>query len=151
MNQMAQAYDAEQMTQPAVFELFFRKMPTARNYLMAAGLDDVLDFLETFHFTADDLAYLNTLELFSPSFLDRLRNLRFTGDVFAMPEGTLVFPNEPLVQVVAPIPERIGRDFRPEPDSFSTVVAAKAARVVTAAEGEVMSLAHAAPTAPMQR
>jgi nicotinate phosphoribosyltransferase len=133
---MAQAYDAEHMAEPAVFELFFRKMPKDRNYLMAAGLDDVLRFLETFRFTEDDLAYLRERNLFSESFLDRLGQVRFTGDVFAMPEGTPVFPNEPLIQIVAPVLEaQLVETYVLNQIHFQSVIAAKAARVVTAAEG----------------
>ena len=133
---MAQAYDAEQMNAVAVFELFFRKIPHARNFVMAAGLDDVLSFLEAFHFTNDDLAYLSKLGLFSTAFLDRLGQLRFTGDVFALPEGTLVFPHEPLVQVVAPMIEaQLVETLILNQIHFQSVAATKAARVVTAAAG----------------
>ena len=100
---MAQAYAAEQMDQAAVFELMFRKMPERRNFIVAAGIGDVLEFLSTFRFTAVELDYLRDRGEFSKAFLERLEGLRFTGDVYAVPEGTPVFPNEPIVQVIAPI------------------------------------------------
>jgi nicotinate phosphoribosyltransferase len=136
---MAQAYDAEGMDQWAAFELFFRKMPVGRNYLVAAGLEDVLAYLENQHFTDDDLAYLRQQGLFAGPFLDRLKNLRFTGDVDAMPEGTAVFPGEPLVRVAAPVVEaQIVETFVLNQVHFQTVVAAKASRVVTAAAGRAV-------------
>src|SRR5438094_10506532 len=76
---MARAYDAEGMARPAAFELAFRKMPAGRNYLLAAGLDDVLAYLEHFRFTDDDLVYLGGLGQFPAAFLERLKRLRFTG------------------------------------------------------------------------
>src|SRR3990172_356457 len=102
---MAQAYYAERMDQLAVFELAFREMPETRNYIVAAGFQDVLEFLIGFQFHAGDLDYLRGRRQFSKEFLAHLEGLRFTGEVYAVPEGTLVFPNEPLLQVVAPIIE----------------------------------------------
>jgi nicotinate phosphoribosyltransferase len=136
---MAQAYDAEGMDRPAVFELFFREMPPERNYIVAAGLEDVLAYLEQFRFHDDDLAYLRQQGLFADAFLDRLRELRFTGDVYAVPEGTVVFPNEPLVQVVAPLLEaQLVETLVLNQIHFQTVAATKAARVVTAAAGRMV-------------
>ncbi len=133
---MAGAYHAEKMDAPAVFELFFRDLPDDRNYVLAAGLDDVLDYLEHWHFSADDLAYLSSQANFSPDFLDRLRHLRFTGDVCAVPEGTIVFQNELIVQVRAPIIEgQIVETFVLNQTHFQSVIATKAARVVSAAAG----------------
>ncbi|HEY8506367.1 MAG TPA: hypothetical protein VIL46_17415, partial [Gemmataceae bacterium] len=124
---MARAYVAEGMGATAVFELFFREMPAARNYLVAAGLEDVLAYLEEFRFTDDDLAYLRGRGQFDEPFLERLRALRFTGDVYAMPEGTPVFANEPLVQVVAPILEaQLVETLVLNQVHFQTVAAAKA-------------------------
>jgi nicotinate phosphoribosyltransferase len=102
---MAQAYQTEGMDQLGVFELAFREMPRNRNYIVAAGFQDVLDFLTAFHFSAEELDYLRGNGEFSEAFLKGLERLRFTGDVYAVPEGTLVFPNEPLLQVIAPIAE----------------------------------------------
>jgi nicotinate phosphoribosyltransferase len=136
---MAQAYAATGKEEPAVFELFIREMPAERNYLVAAGLDDVLSYLENLHFTEDDLAYLDRGGLFSRAFLDRLKSLRFTGDVYAVPEGTVVFPNEPLVQVAAPLLEaQLIETLVLNQVHFQTVAATKAARVVTAAAGRAI-------------
>jgi nicotinate phosphoribosyltransferase len=102
---MAEAYWAEGMSDTAVFETFFRKLPEGRSYLLAAGLEDVLDFLEALRFEEQDLQYLRGLGLFRDEFLEWLAGVRFTGDVWAVPEGTMLFPNEPIVQVIAPIVE----------------------------------------------
>lgn len=96
---MAQACLAEGMTETAVFDLIFRKVPERRDYLLAGGIPDALDFLSEFGFTADDLNWLRTQPGYSESFLDSLGDLRFTGDVYAVPEGTPMFPNEPLIEV----------------------------------------------------
>jgi nicotinate phosphoribosyltransferase len=133
---MAQAYAAEHMDQMAVFELAFRKMPRNRNYIVAAGIGDVLDFLSDFRLDDQELDYLRQSHLFSEVFLSRLKDLRFTGDVHALSEGTLVFPNEPIVQVVAPILEaQLMETFILNQIHFQSLAAAKAARVVEAAKG----------------
>ncbi len=133
---MAQAYDAEGMDQTAVFELLFRKMPGDRNYFVAAGLDDVLAYLENFEVTSDDVGWLRRQGMFGEPFLERLMRLRFRGDVCALREGTLVFPGEPLLQVVAPILEaQIVEMLVLNQIHFQTVAATKASRVVLAAAG----------------
>ncbi|MBZ5635997.1 MAG: nicotinate phosphoribosyltransferase [Acidobacteriia bacterium] len=133
---MAQAYAAEGMDRLAVFELTFRKMPANRNYIVAAGISDVLDFLATFRFSGEELEYLRARHGFSDAFLRQLENLRFTGDVYAIPEGTPVFPNEPLVQVIAPILEaQLMETLVLNQVHFQSLAAAKAARVVEAARG----------------
>jgi nicotinate phosphoribosyltransferase len=136
---MAQAYQAERMDQLAVFELAFREMPQNRNYIVASGFQDVLDFLTGFHFSAEELGYLRGSGDFSEAFLKRLEHLRFTGNVYAVPEGTLVFPNEPLLQVIAPIAEaQLIETFVLNQIHFQSVAATKAARVVTAAQGRTV-------------
>ena len=133
---MAQAYFEEGLSEDAVFSLFVRRLPPRRNYLLACGLDDVLAFLETFRFDAAALAYLESLQRFSSRFLRFLEQLRFTGDVYAMPEGTPVFATEPLLEVVAPITEaQLVETFVMNQVHLQTVVASKAARVVEAARG----------------
>jgi nicotinate phosphoribosyltransferase len=133
---MAQAYDAEGQDQRAVFELSFRKLPAERNYLVAAGLGDLLTYLEEMRFRDDELAYLRGQGQFTDAFLNRLKKLRFTGDVYAALEGTPVFPAEPLVQVVAPILEaQLIETLVLNQVHFQTVAATKAARIVTAAAG----------------
>lgn len=136
---MAQAYWAEGMSETAVFETFFRKLPPSRSYLMAAGLPDVLDFLEDFRFEEQDLEYLRGLNLFRDAFLQWLSELRFTGDVWAVPEGTVVFPNEPIVQVIAPIAEaQLVETLVLNQIHVQSVLATKAARVVDAARGRMV-------------
>jgi nicotinate phosphoribosyltransferase len=133
---MAQAYQAEGMTETAVFELFFREMPETRSFVMTAGVREVLDYVENWHFTERDIAYLEKQGQFSESFLGRLGRLRFTGDIWAMPEGTPVFENEPIVQVVAPVVEaQILETFILNQVHFQSIAATKSARVVMAAKG----------------
>ena len=136
---MAQAYWAEGQSDIAVFETFFRKLPRGRSYIMAAGLADVLDFLETFSFDEDDLRYLRGAGVFSEEFLAWLSTVRFTGDVWAVPEGTVVFPNEPIVQVIAPIIEaQLVETFVLNQMHLQSVLASKAARVVDAARDRMV-------------
>ena len=99
---MAAGYFANGLTAPATFSLYARPHPK-RGFFVAAGLAPVLDHLTAFGFSDDDLAYLETSHLFLPEFLDYLRDLAFTGDVRAMDEGTLFFPDEPILEVTAPM------------------------------------------------
>ncbi len=133
---MARAYAAEGMEAGAVFEVFFRELPPARNYVVACGLADALAFLEDLRFRDEDLEYLRGRDEFPPEFLERLARLRFTGDVHAVPEGTVVFPNEPVIQVCAPLIEaQLMETYVLNQVHFQSVVASKAARMVTAARG----------------
>lgn len=133
---MAQAYFEEEMLDQAVFSLFVRRLPERRNYLLACGLDDVLAFLETLRFDAAALTYLDSLGRFSPRFLEYLEHLRFTGDVYAMAEGTPLFANEPILEVVAPIAEgQLLEALVMNQIHLQTVLASKAARIVEAAQG----------------
>jgi nicotinate phosphoribosyltransferase len=136
---MAQAYYAESMDQLAVFELAFRRLPHNRNFLVAAGFVDVLDFLTAFHFSTNDLEYLRSRREFSEEFLECLGSLKFSGDVYAVPEGTIIFPNEPLLQVIAPIVEaQLIETFVLNQIHFQSIATTKAARVVAAAEGRAV-------------
>ncbi|ORA79988.1 nicotinate phosphoribosyltransferase [Mycobacterium malmoense] len=136
---MAQAYLAEHVSGTAVFETMYRKLPHGRSYVMAAGLSDVLDFLEAFQFQPEDIDYLRGLRLFTEEFLQSLSAVRFTGDVWAVPEGTVVFPHEPIVQVIAPILEaQLAETFVVNQIHLQSVLASKAARVVDAARGRMV-------------
>jgi nicotinate phosphoribosyltransferase len=136
---MLQAYVVEGMTETAVFDLFARHLPEHRNYLIAAGLETALDFLENLRFGAESLQYLDSLGKFSPEFLDYLAGFRFTGDVYAVPEGTVVFANEPILEVSAPLPQaQVVETLLLNQVHYQTVVASKAARVVTAAGGRAV-------------
>lgn len=134
---MLEAYAANGMTETAVFELFMRKLPNDRGFLMAAGLEQVVEFLETMRFTAEELAWLRSAGGFSPRFVDELAALRFTGDVDALPEGSVFFPDEPVLQVIAPLPQAQLVETRLiNLAHFQTIIASKAARMVLAAPGK---------------
>ena len=136
---MAQAYVAEGLSGTAVFETFFRNLPPHRSYVVAAGLSAVLDFLEALRFDEADIRHLRSLGGFRDAFLNRLGTLRFTGDVWAVPEGTIVFANEPILQVVAPIVEaQLVETFVINQIHLQSVIASKAARVVEAARGRTV-------------
>lgn len=133
---MAQAFHAEGMNATATFELYFRKPGGERNYIVACGLDAAAAFLEDLHFAPRDIDYLAALGTFSGEFLDRLAALRFTGDAFAVPEGTVVFSNEPVLQIVAPLIEaQLIETYLLNQVHFASLAASKAARVVSAAAG----------------
>ena len=134
---MVEAYLADGETGPAVFEFLVRRLPDRRGFLVAAGLEQALEFLETLRFPPDELGWLGTTKRFSQRLLDYLAALRFTGDVHAMPEGTVFFGNEPILRVVAPLPEAQLIETRLiNLLHFETLIASKAARMVLAAEGK---------------
>jgi nicotinate phosphoribosyltransferase len=136
---MLKSYYELGMTGEATFEFFFRRMSDRRNVLVCAGLEPALAFLETLRFTEADLAWLGSDGGFESGFVDRLRSLRFTGTVEAMPEGTLVFPDEPLLRIVAPLPEaQLVESRLVALLHYSTIVASKAARCVLAAPGRTL-------------
>ena len=133
---MAQSYYARGMEREAVFELTARRLPPGWNFLICAGVERVLEHVRELRFSEEDLAYLATLPQFEPWFIKRLRRFRFTGEIWAVAEGTAVFPPAPLLQVVAPLPEaQIIETFALNQVSFATLIASKAARAVIAAEG----------------
>jgi len=130
---MLQAYFREDMDAPAVFDLFVRRLGE-RNYLLACGLDTVLTFLEALCFTDEEIAYLAEQEEFEDDFIDYLSDFRFTGDVYALAEGTPVFADEPIIEVVAPIAEaQLVETYLLNQITFQTGLASKAVRVVQAA------------------
>jgi len=134
---MLQAYFDGRMNDTAVFEFFVRRLPPERNFLVAAGLEQVLDYLEGLRFSAPDIATLRATGIFGGEFLDSLRELRFTGDVEAVPEGTLVFGDEPLMRVTAQLPEaQLVESRLINLLHFQTLIASKAARCVLAAPGK---------------
>ena len=134
---MLQAYHRQRMHDVAVFEFFVRQLPADRNFLIAAGLEQVLDYLEALHFEPDELEWLAQTGRFQPEFLRFLSPLRFTGDVHAMPEGTVFFPHEPILRVTASLPEAQLIESRIiNLLQFQTLIASKAARCVLAAPGK---------------
>jgi nicotinate phosphoribosyltransferase len=134
---MAASYHAEGMNQPATFDLFFRDLPPTRNFLVSCGLEQALRYLEQLRFEESDVAYLRSLGQFSEDFLDFLGFLEFTGDVWAVPEGEVVFPPAPVLSVTAPlIQAQIVETYLLNCMNFSTAVASKAARVSVACQGK---------------
>jgi nicotinate phosphoribosyltransferase len=131
---MAQAYFQSQRLAPATFSLFVRSYPPNRSYFVAAGLQDVLEFLEQFKIGAAGIDYLHSRRMFTDDFLDFLQGLKFTGEVWAIPEGRLFFKDEPVVEVTAPIVEaQIVETFIINQINFQSLIATKAARCVYAA------------------
>ena len=123
-----------------IFEMFVRKLPRNRSYLVAAGLEQVLYFLMNVKFNEGQLSYLKSLEVFKDmgeDFFEYLRNFKFTGNVWAVPEGTILFPNEPMIRVEAPIIEaQIVETYILSMMNFQSLIATKASRIVTAAKGK---------------
>ena len=133
---MAASYLRRGMNEPATFSLFVRRLPPNRGFLVAAGLEACLEYLERFRFQEDDLAYLRDSLGFDESALDALRDLRFTGEVWAVPEGRIVFAGEPLLEVTAPLPQgQLVETVLLNQITFHTMLASKAARCRLAAGG----------------
>lgn len=136
---MLQAYWREGMQETAVFEFFVRKLPRCRSFLIAAGLEQVMDWLEALRFAPVDLDWLRGTGRFDPAFVDWLAGLRFTGDVHAMPEGTAFFPDEPILRVTAPLPVAQLIESRVlNLLHYQTLIASKAARMVLQAPGATL-------------
>ncbi len=136
---MLQSYYEHGLTDTAVFEFFVRRLPKGRGFLLAAGIEEALDFLETLHFAQEELEWVRRSNRFSRDFADILEKLRFTGEVHALPEGTVFFANEPVLRVTAPLPEAQLVETRLiNLLHFSILVASKAARCVLAAPGKLL-------------
>ncbi|MGB2657349.1 MAG: nicotinate phosphoribosyltransferase [Pseudolabrys sp.] len=136
---MIQAYLDHGETKTAVFEFFVRKLPSRRGFLMAAGLEQALQYLENLHFSAEEIEWLASTRRFDKSLLDRLADFRFTGDVHAMPEGRIFFANEPILRVTAPMPQAQLVETRLiNILHFQTLIASKAARMVLAAPSKLL-------------
>ncbi|MDQ5986102.1 MAG: Nicotinate phosphoribosyltransferase [Syntrophus sp. SKADARSKE-3] len=134
---MLEAYLDADMHAEAVFEFYVRRLPPNRNFLVACGLSSILTFLEQFHFSAQEIAYLEGTGIFSAKLLKYLGDCSFTGDVFAMPEGTIFFANEPVIRVIAPIALAQLVETRLITFAhFETLVCSKAARCMLAAAGK---------------
>jgi nicotinate phosphoribosyltransferase len=136
---MLQAYHEAGLHDEAVFSLFVRNLPPSRNYMIAAGLEEALTYLENLRFSDQDIAYLASLGQFSPGFLAHLKTFRFEGDVYAMPEGSLLFAQEPILEIIAPIGQgQLIETYVMNQAHLQTLLATKAARVVQAAEGRAV-------------
>ena len=133
---MLQGYIDHDMHGTSVFEFFVRTMPDNRNFLIAAGLETVLTFLEECRFSPEDLEFLSNTGRFSANLLDYLEQFRFSGDIHAMPEGTVFFPNEPIIRITAPLPEAQLIESRIiNLLHYQSLIATKAARCTIAAAG----------------
>ena len=133
---MCASYFDNKNFEPATFDLFIRRLPENRSYFLFAGLEEALQYLQNIKFTDEHLAYLKK-QGFCQDFLDYLGGFKFTGDVWAVPEGTVAFPNEPLIRITAPIIEaQLVETFLLNTINLQTMIATKASRVVHAAKGK---------------
>ena len=137
---MAQCYFQNDMSGQATFSLHVRTVPPDRGYMVCAGLEDVLQHLQDWSFSDSDIAHLRASGIFQEDFLQFLPQLRFTGDVWAMPEGRVFFPEEPILEVTGPVMEAQAIEtFVINQVHLQSLIATKAARCVTAAQGRVVS------------
>ncbi|HET7159180.1 MAG TPA: nicotinate phosphoribosyltransferase, partial [Burkholderiales bacterium] len=136
---MLHAYHVHDMRDTAVFELFVRRMPLTRNFLLAAGLEQALSYLEQLRFSEAELEWVRADARLGREFAEYLADLRFTGDVYAMPEGRVFFPDEPVLRIVAPLPEAQLVETRLiNIVQFQSMVASKAARSVLIAPEKLL-------------
>ena len=134
---MMQGYFKKGNRDVVVFDAFYRNNPCGGGYSICAGLEQVIDYIENLHFDADDISYLRSLHIFDEDFLEYLSNFKFSGDIYAVPEGSLIFPREPLVKVVAPIMEaQLIETAILNIVNHQSLIATKAARVCYAAKGD---------------
>ena len=134
---MMQGYFKNQNNETVVFDVFYRKNPSGSGFAIAAGLDQVIDYIRNLTFQKEDIDYLRSLKLFDEDFLEYLSSFRFSGDIYAIPEGTVVFPREPLLKVIAPIMEaQLIETAILTIVNHQSLIATKAARVVHAAKGD---------------
>lgn len=133
---MMQGYFKEKNPETVVFDMFYRKNPSGSGYAITCGLEQVIDYIKGLSFSYDDIEYLGTLGIFDEDFLEYLAGFHFSGDIYAIPEGTVVFPNEPLVKVIAPIMEaQLVETAILNIINHQSLIATKASRVVYAAGG----------------
>ena len=135
---MMQGYFKEKdANETVIFDAFYRNNPVGSGYSICAGLDQVIDYVKNLHFEEDDIDYLRSTGMFEEDFLDYLRNFHFSGDIYAIPEGSVIFPREPLVKIIAPIMEaQLIETALLNIINHQSLIATKAARVVYAAQGD---------------
>lgn len=138
---MANGYFANHETQPRViFDIFYRKNPDEGGFAIFAGLEQMIEYVENMHFTEEDIAYFDSLHLFSGEFLAYLKDFHFSGDIYAFPEGTVMYPNEPCVTVVAPlIDAQLVETALLALVNHQSLIATKTSRIVRAADGRAVS------------
>jgi len=135
---MMQGYfENEDVNQTVIFDMFYRNNPEGNGYAICAGLEQLIDYVKNLHFTEDEIDYLKSLGIFKSAFLAYLRDFRFTGDIYAIPEGTVIFPREPLVKVIAPIMQaQLIETALLNIINHQSLIATKTARIVRAAQGD---------------
>ena len=134
---MMQGYFHQKSEDIVIFDAFYRKNPSGNGYAIAAGLEQIIDYIKNLSFSYDDIDYLRNLNIFSDDFLEYLAGFHFTGDIYAIPEGSIVFPQEPLVKVVAPIMEaQLVETAILNILNHQSLIATKASRVCYAAKGD---------------
>ncbi len=134
---MMQGYFKNPTDQIVVFDAFYRKNPCDGGYAICAGLEQVIEYIRDLHFAPDDIDYLKSLKIFDTDFLEYLRGFHFTGDIYAIPEGTIIFPREPLIKVIAPVMEaQLIETALLNILNHQSLIATKASRVVYAAKGD---------------
>ena len=134
---MMQGYFKNPTDQTVVFDMFYRDNPCGGGFAICAGLEQVIEYIENLRFTDEDIEYLRSLSIFEEDFLEYLRAFHFTGDIYAIPEGTVIFPREPMVKVVAPIMEaQLVETAILNIMNHQSLIATKAARVCYAAKGD---------------
>ncbi len=134
---MMQGYYNEQRNDTVIFDAFYRKNPSGSGYAIVAGLEQIIDYIKNLSFSYDDIEYLRGLGIFSEEFLEYLAGFHFTGDIYAIPEGSIVFPQEPLIKVVAPIMQaQLVETAILNILNHQSLIATKASRVCYAAHGD---------------
>lgn len=137
---MLQGYfEEKQANETVIFDMFFRNNPHSGGYSVCAGLQQVIEYIKGLHFADEDISYLKTLNLFSDKFLSYLKDFKFTGDIYAIPEGSVIFPKEPIMKIVAPIMEaQLIETALLNIINHQSLIATKASRVVFAANGDTV-------------
>ena len=102
---MMQGYFKSGIQETVVFDAFYRTNPSGGGYAICAGLDQIINYIKNLHFPEEDISYLRSLHIFDEDFLSYLKGFSFSGDIYAIPEGSIIFPREPLIKVIAPIME----------------------------------------------
>lgn len=134
---MMQGYFNEKSNDTVIFDAFYRKNPSGSGYAITAGLEQVIDYVKNLSFSYDDIDYLRSLGIFTEEFLEYLAGFHFTGDIYAIPEGSVVFPQEPLVKVIAPVMEaQLVETAILNIINHQSLIATKASRVCFAAQSD---------------